>query len=406
MPDRSALYRVDRQTVLTPRELNKRFLDINSRILGIEVPRMAEDEAFTVVLDRVLSRSEQVIAGMRAQLLAITQLEWLTATSDTSITLVEEADRALIIPEAQRALFSPGPFAVLTRATAPEDYAIVRTLAFDRASGQWDIRIEAFYGDDGPFDDWLISAIAGSTLAQYSMLDEGREARDLAVDAKAVIVPLAAQIDADAAAIEAARIEIDADAAAAELARQQSVAAKDLSVAAGAAGRQALYWSADNMRARPTNGPSFSSIELPTNKIVVTSWDFSPSSYEYVQWTMGLPKSYDLGTITFRPRWKRATSGGADGVCWALRAVAISDNEALDVAMGAPQLSIDNGATANRGYRGAESPPITIAGPPAAEDQVQFELYRVTDNAGDTLPEDACLTGVDIWINTTSGTDA
>lgn len=204
MPDRSDLYRFDRRTPLTSAELNKRVLDINARILGIEVLRLAENEAFSVVLDRVLSRSESVISGMRERLLAITQLEWLTATSATSITLVEEEEVALIIPVDERALFTPGPFALLTRAAAPEDYAVVRTLGFNRESGQWDVRIEAFFGDEGPFDDWLISAIAGSTLAQYSMLGESRVARDEAVEARGVIVPLAEQVAENAADLEAA----------------------------------------------------------------------------------------------------------------------------------------------------------------------------------------------------------
>jgi len=168
-------YRFKSDDFLTDEALNRRFKDLDDRLSKAEVARLGEDTAFSVVLDRVLARSEEVVGGLRDQLLAITQLQWLTAISDTPATLAVAGEISLTIVEADRALFAPGPFAVLAWSDGdPEDYAVVRTLAFDRALGQWDLRVEAFTGDPGPHDEWQISAVAGSTLAQLALLEQGQ----------------------------------------------------------------------------------------------------------------------------------------------------------------------------------------------------------------------------------------
>ncbi|WP_337186693.1 hypothetical protein [Phenylobacterium sp.] len=201
MADRSAVYRVTSQTRLTPKELNRRFLDINARLDPLELQRLTEDEAMAVVLDRVLSRSEAVIASLRGQLLAITQLQWLTATSTTPAALVEAGELYLTVDATNRELFAPGPFAILTRAATPDAYAVVRTLAYDRLTGQWDIKVEALAGLEGEHDDWLIAAIAGSTLAQLTLLEEGRAVRDATLAAAEGVAGVGEQL----ALVEAAR---------------------------------------------------------------------------------------------------------------------------------------------------------------------------------------------------------
>jgi len=169
------LYRFGPDDILTDESLNLRFKDLDARLAQAEVARLSETDAFAIVLDRVLSRSEAVISSLRDKLLSLTELQWLTAHSDTARTLAVEAQFSLSIIEADRALFAPGPFALLSWADGdPEDYAVVRTLGFDRGVGQWDVRVEAFVGDPGPHDTWQIAAVAGSTLAQLALLETGQ----------------------------------------------------------------------------------------------------------------------------------------------------------------------------------------------------------------------------------------
>lgn len=204
-------YAWGRREPLTKAAMDRRFLDIDTRLGKSEVQRKSEDEAFAVVLDRVLSRSEGVIANLRDRLLAITELQWLTAGSDTPATLEIGETIALLIREADRALFAPGPFALLSWTGGdPDHYAIVRTVAYDRDLGQWDIRTEAFTGEAGPHDEWQIAAVAGATLAQMALLEQAQiaqaateAARDdvspkhlVVVEKHAEVLPAAAQATA------------------------------------------------------------------------------------------------------------------------------------------------------------------------------------------------------------------
>ncbi|WP_029418041.1 hypothetical protein [Brevundimonas bacteroides] len=179
------IYRIKPDDSLTDDLLNRRFKDLDDRLSKAEIARMSEDQGFSLVLDRVLGRSEEVIASLRDRLLQITQLQWLTARSTTARTLALEAQFALEIIEEERDLFAPGPYAVLTwTGGGPEDYAVVRTLGYDRLIGQWDVRVEAFTGAPGPWASWQIAAIAGSTLSQRALLSEGRAVRGETVAAR------------------------------------------------------------------------------------------------------------------------------------------------------------------------------------------------------------------------------
>ena len=92
---------------------------------------------------------------------------------------------------------------------------------------------------------------------------------------------------------------------------------------------------------------------------------------------------------------------------WGLQAVALSDDDAMDAAFGTAQYSNDTGGTTDDLYNGPESSAITIAGAPASEDVVIFQVLRKADDAtNDTLAIDAKLLGVTLYLNTSAVTDA
>ena len=117
-----------------------------------------------------------------------------------------------------------------------------------------------------------------------------------------------------------------------------------------------------------------------------------------------MPKSWNEGTITFRPIWTYA--GASGGVVWALQAVAISDDDALDAAYGTEQTVEDAGLAAGDLHRGGESAAISVGGTPVASDTVLFRIKRNASHVNDTLPGDARLIGVEIYVTTDSGSDA
>ena len=224
------IYRINPNDPLTDVLLNRRFKDLDDRLSKAELVRLSEDQAFSLVLDRVLGRSEAVIASLRDRLLQITELEWLTARSSTPRALAVAAQLSLTILEEDRALFAPGPYAVLTwTGGGPEDYAVVRSLGYDRQIGQWDVRVESFAGDPGPWGQWQISAVAGSTLAQLQYLEQGLAARDQAVAAEAAVTPLHAEV------VGARNEVVDEVVPAVTAAAATAVAARDAAQAAAVA---------------------------------------------------------------------------------------------------------------------------------------------------------------------------
>jgi len=171
-------------------------------------------------------------------------------------------------------------------------------------------------------------------------------------------------------------------------------------------GKQTLWIPAGAMIARVTNGPSAGAIELATNRIMLQTLDFDAAAAENAQFAIRMPKSWDEGTVTFAAVWSHATTTVNFGAVWGLRAMARSDNEAMDTAMGTGVTVTDTGGTTSNGYITAESAAITIGSTPTELDLVVFEVYRDATNGADTMAIDARLHGVHVYFATNAVNDA
>lgn len=181
---------------------------------------------------------------------------------------------------------------------------------------------------------------------------------------------------------------------------------KAVEVSAGT-GRHSIWIPIDAMIGRITNGPGVTVDESTTNKQTLRTLDFDASTIEYAQFRYPMPKSWDEGTVTFRPRWRHGATTVNFKTSWGLQGLALSDDDAIDTAYGTAQFSNDTGGTTDDLYVGPESAAITIAGTPQAEDSVLFQVFRKADDAtNDTLAIDARLLGIDLIINTNVGNDA
>lgn len=171
-------------------------------------------------------------------------------------------------------------------------------------------------------------------------------------------------------------------------------------------GKQAIWVPAAAMASRTTNGAAVGLTETTTNKIMVRTLDFDASTIEYAQFQLRMPKSWNEGTVSFIPEWSHGATTVNFGVSWGLQAVAISNDDPLDAAFGTALYSNDVGGTTGDAYAGPESAAITIAGTPAAEDLVVFQVLRKADDGtNDTLAVDAKLSGVTLFFTTNAGTD-
>lgn len=169
-------------------------------------------------------------------------------------------------------------------------------------------------------------------------------------------------------------------------------------------GRHMIFVPAAALIGAVTNGAAVGTIETTTNKHNFRTFDFDSAAQEFACFTLTMPRSWNEGTITFRPIWTFGSSSG--GVVWALQAVGVSDDDALDVAYGTEQTVVDTALTAGDLHRGPESAAIAVAGSPAASDTVLFRIKRNPADASDTLGADARLIGIEIYVTTDAGSDA
>jgi hypothetical protein len=172
-------------------------------------------------------------------------------------------------------------------------------------------------------------------------------------------------------------------------------------------GRHSIPILAGSMRPSVTGGcASLATLASAANQPDIQTLDFDSTVQEYAQFAIPMPKSWNEGTVTFKPLWSHAATATNFGVVWDLQAVAVSDDDGIAVAFGTAQISTDTGGTTNDVYVGPESSAITVSGTPAAEDVVFFRLSRVTGNGSDTLAIDARLHGIILYITTDAENDA
>lgn len=169
-------------------------------------------------------------------------------------------------------------------------------------------------------------------------------------------------------------------------------------------GKHTVWLPATALYPRTTNGAALAVREMSTNKVVVRSYDFDPTTDEFAQFSIAMPKSWDEGTVTARFVWT-AASGSGD-VVWGLHGVAVGDDDAIDAAFGTAQTVTDTLTAADDEHLTAETSAITIAGTPAEGDLVIFQAYRDADAAGDTLGSDASLIGIRLFITLDAADDS
>jgi hypothetical protein len=169
-------------------------------------------------------------------------------------------------------------------------------------------------------------------------------------------------------------------------------------------GKHTLWIPAGAMTPNTTNGAASGATEMSTNKNMLKSLDFNASTQQFAQFDIGMPKSWNEGTVTFQACWTAASGSG--GVVWALQGVATSDDDAMDVAFGTEQTSTDTLITANDCHWSPESSAITIGGTPAALDRVNFRIKRNVSDGSDTLGVDAKLIGIRVYMTIDASTDA
>ena len=166
--------------------------------------------------------------------------------------------------------------------------------------------------------------------------------------------------------------------------------------------------SAAALKGTTTNGAGDAdklpeSAETPTNKVNYDYMAFDTATEENAFFQFSIPKGWDEGTVTFRFKWTNAAGLTTETVVVGLKALALSNDEALDTAWGTEITVTDTWLAQNDVHISPESSALTIGGTPAEGDLVLFNLARKT--ASDNLTGDARVLEIIITFTRDSYTD-
>jgi len=158
---------------------------------------------------------------------------------------------------------------------------------------------------------------------------------------------------------------------------------------------QTIYIDAGAMVSTTTAGAATGTYEYVTNDINMDYFAFDAgATEEKVQFKLTMPENWDRSTIKAKFYWSNASGASAsDTVEWGIKAGALSNDDAIDAALGTAQVITDTLLAAGDLHVTSATPAITVGGTPALGDLVVFEVYRNTDGTDDMV-EDAWLFGV------------
>mgnify|MGYP001571125571 CR=1 FL=1 len=145
------------------------------------------------------------------------------------------------------------------------------------------------------------------------------------------------------------------------------------------------------------------SAELATNLVNYDYIAFDQTTSENAFFQYKLPPGWNEGTVTFRVVW--TATAGTGGVVFGLKALARSDDDALDTAFGTEVNVSDTLIATDDVHISPESGAVTIGGAPQEGDIVLFNIARKTADAADTLTADARLMGLALRFTRSNITD-
>jgi|13_taG_2_1085334.scaffolds.fasta_scaffold04580_7 hypothetical protein len=172
------------------------------------------------------------------------------------------------------------------------------------------------------------------------------------------------------------------------------------------AGTETIWVPASAMYGSETNGADGQQVETTATRPDLKVLDFDASTAEYAQFAVAMPKSWNLGTVTFQYFWAPSNTNTGN-VIMGLQGVGVANDDTADVVFGTAQEVTDAGGGAVEDVLvSSVSSAMTIAGTPADDDLTFFQLYRDAADGSDTFTGDARVMGIKLFYTTDAANDA
>jgi len=172
------------------------------------------------------------------------------------------------------------------------------------------------------------------------------------------------------------------------------------------AGTETIFIPSVAMYSTETNGADSQTVETTATRPDLKFLDYDASTIEYAQFAIAMPKSWNLGTITYQVFWSPSNTDTGN-VLWDLQAVGVADDATADIAFGTAIETTDAGGGAVEDVLvGPVSGAMTVAGTPADDEYTFFQLYRNASDGSDTFTGDARLLGIKLFYTSDAANDA
>ena len=181
---------------------------------------------------------------------------------------------------------------------------------------------------------------------------------------------------------------------------------KSATAAVKIAGTETMWIPANALYLPTTNPADAASVETTALRPELKVLDFDASTAQYAQFAIAMPKSWNLGTVTYQVFWSPSTTNTGNCI-FGLQGVSCSEGDTADVAFGTAIEVTDAGiGTVEDVQMTAVSGAVTIAGSPADDDQTFFQLYRDAADGSDTFTGEARVLGIKLFYTTDAANDA
>ena len=172
------------------------------------------------------------------------------------------------------------------------------------------------------------------------------------------------------------------------------------------AGTETMWIPSVAMYGSTTNPADAQQVETTATRPDLKVLDFDASTAEYAQFAIAMPKSWNLGTVTFQVFWSPSNTDTGNCI-FGLQGVSCTEGDTADVVFGTAAEVTDAGiGTVEDVQMTSVSGAITIAGSPADDDQTFFQLYRDAADGSDTFTGDARVMGIKLFYTTDAANDA